>query len=103
MGKLGTGCKDCHQQNTWQPTGQIELHSRTRFPLYGAHLAVSCHRCHPGARQGTFVPTDTECLTCHQRDLQNAVNPPHIALGYTENCDRCHQPTTWNQATLDEE
>ena len=40
------------------------------------------------------------CVTCHTDDLANATNPPHLTLGYTENCDRCHMPTTWNQATV---
>jgi len=99
-GDLGTTCASCHQERTWRPTGQIELHNRTRFPLTGAHVRVSCYRCHPGGRVGNFRPTDTECLTCHTDDLNNALNPPHLTLGYVDNCHRCHLTTTWNQATI---
>lgn len=99
-GALGQSCTNCHQQNNWLPVGQIEMHSRTRFPLVGAHAATACNRCHPGAFVGNFVPTDTECLTCHQDDLQVALNPPHLALGWVDNCDRCHMPTRWNQAQV---
>jgi len=99
-GDLGAICTACHTEASWVPVGQIELHNRTRFPLTGAHALVACQRCHPGARVGNFQPTDTECLTCHTDDLQNAINPPHIALGYVDNCQRCHLPTTWQQATV---
>ena len=97
LGELGPDCQGCHTQETWQPYGQIAMHNRTRFPLTGTHALTACHRCHPGAFVGNFVPTDTECLTCHQNDLANANNPPHIALGWVDNCDRCHIPTSWNQ------
>ena len=97
-GRLGNDCTRCHQERTWQPVGQVELHYQTRFPLVGVHASTSCHRCHPGAEVGQFVPTDTECVTCHQNDLARAVNPNHVRLGWVDRCDRCHLPRTWNQA-----
>jgi hypothetical protein len=100
FGQLGTRCDECHQQETWRPVGQIERHSQTRFPLVGVHAATACHRCHPGAEVGEFVPTDVECVTCHSRDLARAINPPHVGLGLVDNCNRCHIPTTWNQAEM---
>ena len=102
QGKLGNDCTSCHTQKTWFPVGQIEKHARTRFPLTGAHAQVSCHRCHAGARVGRFVPQDTECLTCHARDFANTQNPPHLGLGWVDNCDRCHLQTRWQQATINE-
>lgn len=100
--QLGQDCTRCHQEETWLPVGQIELHARTRFPLIGVHASTSCHRCHQGAEVGKFVPTDTECVTCHQRDLARATNPNHAGLGWVERCDRCHLPRTWNQAEINE-
>ncbi|MFN0241987.1 MAG: hypothetical protein ACKVWV_03775 [Planctomycetota bacterium] len=99
-GQLGSECTTCHQETSWQPVGQIALHDRTRFPLVGVHASTACHRCHPGAEVGKFVPTDTECLTCHTRDLANATNPNHIGLGWVDNCDRCHIPRTWQHAEI---
>ncbi|NOT29905.1 MAG: hypothetical protein HOP15_05580 [Planctomycetes bacterium] len=98
--QLGPDCARCHQENTWQPFGQIELHARTRFPLIGVHAATACHRCHQGAELGSFVPTDTECLTCHRSDLARAVNPNHAGLGWVDRCNRCHLPRTWNHAEI---
>ncbi len=97
FGKLGSECTTCHGQRTWLPVGQIERHARTRFPLGGAHVSVACHRCHSGALAGNFLPADTECVSCHYNDMVNAVNPPHFALGFVDNCQRCHMPTRWNQ------
>jgi len=94
-GDLGPNCTLCHQQNSWVPVRQIELHNRTRFPLTGAHLEVACNLCHPGSRVGNFSPTDTECLTCHTRDLAQALNPPHATLGWVNNCQKCHITTAW--------
>jgi len=99
-GQLGAGCTTCHTQETWRPYGQVEKHNRTRFPLTGAHANTACWRCHPGARVGKFVPTDTQCLTCHRADLARTDNPPHIPLGWVDRCDRCHTPTRWEQGTL---
>jgi hypothetical protein len=95
LGQLGGRCTDCHQELTWRPDGQYELHQRTRFPLVGVHAQTACHRCHVGAEVGKFTPTDVECVTCHADDLARAVQPNHVGLGWVERCDRCHMPTVW--------
>ncbi len=94
-GDLSRDCTRCHTEQTWRPVGQIALHDRTRFPLLGAHALVACYRCHPGARVGNFIPVDTECVTCHVDDRNNTTNPPHIPLGFVDNCHECHVPTAW--------
>ena len=99
-GELSPDCVSCHEQDSWRPVGQIEKHARTRFPLTGAHMAVACHRCHPGALVGNFVPADSDCLTCHVEELNGTTNPPHLGLGWVDNCDRCHQPTSWHHAKI---
>ncbi|MEM1452433.1 MAG: hypothetical protein AAF726_12685 [Planctomycetota bacterium] len=101
VGQLGQDCLKCHTQVNWRPFGQLELHQRTRFPLLGVHAAISCRRCHPGAEIGRFIPTPIECINCHYPDLQQANNPNHANLGWTFDCHRCHQPTLWNNASLD--
>jgi len=99
QGDLGPRCDSCHDERTWRPQGQIELHNRTRFPLVGAHVSTACWRCHPGAEVGQFVPTDTECATCHGDDLKRTTN--HVGLGWVNRCDRCHLPTSWRQAQVE--
>lgn len=100
QGRLGNRCTECHDEFTWRAHGQIERHAMTRFPLVGAHASTACNRCHPGAFVGRFHAVDTECLTCHTDDLNAAVNPPHIGLGWVDNCDRCHMPTRWEQGRV---
>lgn len=100
LGKLGSTCTKCHEERTWQPGNQVELHARTRFPLVGVHRSVACNRCHQGAWVGNFVPTDVECVTCHRDELPRATNPNHITLGWVDRCDRCHLPSTWTQAEI---
>ncbi|MBI5435213.1 MAG: hypothetical protein HZA52_20430 [Planctomycetes bacterium] len=97
-GDLGVACKDCHQQTTWRALDQRAGHAHTRFPLLGVHASTACQRCHPGAEVGRFVPTDPECVSCHASDLARTNNPDHFGLGWTDRCDRCHLPRTWNQA-----
>ena len=99
-GELGNDCASCHNEFVWKATGQIERHSRTRFPLTGVHMNTACHRCHPGAQVGEFLPTDTECVSCHRAELAGTTNPPHVPLGWVAKCDRCHQPTSWQQAQV---
>ena len=101
LGQLGNECTECHTETNWRPFGMFEMHQQTRFPLFGVHAAVSCRQCHPGAEVGRFVPTPIECVDCHLNDLQGANNPNHIALGWTFDCNRCHQPSIWNAAELD--
>lgn len=98
LGDLGPRCDECHDQVTWRPSGQVEQHLHTRFPLTGAHAVVSCQRCHPGAFAGNFVPVPTECVSCHVDELQRANNPPHLTLGFVDDCHQCHVPSSWNQA-----
>ena len=97
--ELGQDCARCHSEHDWRPIGQVALHARTRFPLVGAHAVADCRRCHTGARYGDFVPTDTECLSCHSDDLLRTTN--HVGLGWTSDCQRCHVPTFWEQAETD--
>ncbi len=98
---LDTDCSTCHSEINWRPDGMLALHDQSRFPLVGVHAATSCRHCHIGAEVGRFLPIDTECVTCHQADLQQAINPNHLGLGWVDNCDRCHLPTSWNQAEID--
>jgi len=101
LGKLGAECTSCHDQWTWQANGQRVMHDHSRFPLVGIHAATSCRRCHPGADTDYFAPTDTECVSCHGKDLNRAKNPDHISLGWVDRCDACHVPLHWQAVELD--
>ncbi len=93
--QLGQDCAQCHEQEDWRPRQEIASHQRTRFPLVGAHASVACWRCHAGGEVGTFTPLDTACVSCHADDAARASDPDHAALGFTDDCERCHVPISW--------
>ena len=96
-GQMGRRCETCHEDQTrWKVADAIAQHDQTRFPLVGAHAAAACFRCHPGAEVGVFARADVDCITCHRDDLARAVNPDHMAMGFTDDCERCHVPVSWS-------
>jgi hypothetical protein len=97
-GQIGADCARCHGEENWSPEGQIAEHRRTRFPLTGAHAAAPCWRCHVNAQSGEFSQLDVRCVSCHRAELALAQDPDHAALFWTQDCERCHLPTTWGGA-----
>lgn len=89
-----TSCLACH------PNGNSESvfdHSRTAFPLTGAHTTTECVECHSAGYAGT----STDCVDCHSADFQQAVNPDHQMLSFSNDCASCHntQPG-WKPALM---
>lgn len=99
--RLGANCQDCHDQSTWYPREAIAQHDRTRFPLVGAHAAVACFRCHPGAQVGNFAGASAVCGDCHQADYLRTASPNHQQVGFSQQCDSCHLPVVWAPARFD--
>ena len=66
---MGPSCDACH--TTERFTLDRFDHSRTSFPLDGAHIEVACADCHTQERSpdGTlftrFFPLESECSACH--------------------------------------
>jgi hypothetical protein len=100
FGELGSDCASCHGETTWRVPNARVKHLHTRLPLIGAHMQVACHRCHSGAWVANFRPTDPDCVSCHYDEMAATTNPPHLGLGWVDNCDRCHQPTQWRHAVV---
>jgi hypothetical protein len=99
-GELGKDCNSCHDNQRWQVDDMRARHYHTRFPLTGPHLGVACHRCHPGATMGNFLPTGPRCENCHLHQALATTNPPHAGLGWTSDCQRCHPPSRWKLAVV---
>lgn len=65
-------CTECHDTNAFKVASFD--HSRTRWPLDGAHRDVPCASCHAqeqttsGALVVRYRPLATECRTCHRED-----------------------------------
>ena len=95
-GGFPTTCQSCHSTNAWRPA--TVDHSRTRFPLTGAHTGVACASCHVGGR---YTGTPTACNSCHQADYSRTTNPNHQAAGFPITCESCHTTSAWRPASWD--
>lgn len=77
-----TRCSACHSTVGWRPV--TFDHSKTGFPLDGAHLGASCSGCHVS---GDFQrPVPTSCAACH-RDVHTGE--------FGTRCGSCHDARDW--------
>ncbi|MBZ5526203.1 MAG: hypothetical protein LAP21_28630 [Acidobacteriia bacterium] len=90
-----TDCQVCHTTSAWVPS--VFDHSKTVFPLTGAHLSVACANCHVGGR---YAGTPTDCYSCHKTAYQTVTNPNHVAAAFPTTCQTCHNTTAWTGATF---
>jgi len=88
-------CDVCHTTTAWMPANFD--HSKTPFPLTGAHLTTPCNSCHVN---GQFVGTPTDCYSCHKSQYQSTTDPNHVAAGFPTTCQTCHTTTSWQGATF---
>ncbi len=88
-----TTCTTCHNTNDW--SGTPFDHTTTRFPLTGAHRALTCANCHG---DGVYQGRPMECYSCHKPDYDNSVSPKHGAAGFSTSCTTCHTTTNWTSS-----
>lgn len=88
-GALGKDCASCHAETSWR-TARFD-HSKTDFPLEGAHARVDCALCHAGER---YEGTPRDCLGCHRADDAHGGR-------FGEACQTCHTPEAWKPAHFD--
>jgi hypothetical protein len=88
-GQLGTGCGTCHTTNGWLPA--TFDHSKSKFPLTGAHATLDCTKCH---LNNIFTTLATDCYSCHAKD------DAHKGQFGTD-CSLCHSTTAWLPASFD--
>lgn len=94
-GSFPTTCTECHSTVSW--SGASFDHSRTGWPLTGAHKTVTCLQCHG---DGVYAGKSTACASCHQQDYAGTTNPAHAAAGFPTTCQDCHTTTAWSGATF---
>ncbi|HEX6802541.1 MAG TPA: hypothetical protein VF133_02595 [Terriglobales bacterium] len=94
-GRLGTDCLQCHNFNDWKIVSPKQFdHSKTRYPLTGAHAQVACQRCHtPGAdNQPRYAGIAFEkCSDCH--------SDPHHG-SFSQTCQACHNTSGWKKVSI---
>src|SRR3954452_19015768 len=93
-----TTCQQCHDMVSWT-NGKFD-HSTTGFTLTGSHTVPprQCADCHTN---NNYNLTSTTCVSCHLKDFQSATNPNHVAGGFSQTCETCHNTATWQPATFD--
>ena len=75
-------CSDCHDVHGFRPTPiDVAVHARYRFPLEGAHRAVTCVACHAEMRH----PVVTSTLK-----LAAWSGPPLLFAAPRGGCAGCH-------------
>jgi hypothetical protein len=89
QGEFGTGCATCHTTDAWLPA--TFDHSKTNFPLTGAHIELKCKECHTSL---SFTALSTECISCHAKDDEHEGE-------FGTGCDSCHSTDAWSPATFD--
>jgi hypothetical protein len=89
-GRLGDKCDGCHDEEHWAHVKPFD-HSKTKFPLDGAHKKVTCAACHPGEK---YKDVPLACAGCHQ--LQD-----HHAGRYGTKCEKCHVSEKWKTIRFD--
>ncbi|HEX6879219.1 MAG TPA: hypothetical protein VF135_02555 [Terriglobales bacterium] len=89
-GRLGSECQRCHSTSDWKVTSKFD-HSKTRFPLSGAHVDVTCQKCHtmPDKTVKYSGLSFETCNSCHA--------DPHRGF-FKQTCQSCHSTAAWKTA-----
>jgi hypothetical protein len=92
------GCEACHNVKSWADINGFD-HSKTKFPLLGAHRTVACGDCHKATTDyaSRFKGTPKECDACHK----DAHDSQFVAKDSKTHCDDCHNSQRWVPSTFD--
>ncbi len=94
-GGFSQDCQVCHSTTNW--LNATFDHSKTSFPLTGAHISVQCALCHIN---NNFTTVPTQCSGCHMTDFNKTASPPHVSAGFPTDCTLCHTTANWTSATF---
>ena len=92
-----TTCQTCHDTLLWTD-GKFD-HSTTGFPLTNSHTVPprQCADCHVN---NNYSLNSTACVTCHLKDYNGTTNPNHVAAGFPQQCELCHDTIVWTDSTF---
>ena len=102
-GELGSQCDACHVPASWTNQSQmLQVHNRTRLPLFATHARLDCTSCHRSQRPYQYATTPAECGNCHLSTYLATTNPSHSAAGFSRRCEDCHSVTAaaWSSSVF---
>ena len=93
------GCEACHTTKSWVDVTGFD-HSKTKFPLLGAHRTVACAQCHKATTDyaSRFAGTPQQCEACHN-DVHD--NQFAAAKDNKTHCADCHNAQHWAPSAFD--
>ncbi len=95
---FSTQCIDCHS-----PLGigwETDFIDHDFFPLTLGHDIQDCNQCH---KSSDFSDISSDCVSCHQEDYNESINPNHQTLNFSIDCVVCHTTDPdWTPARFDE-
>ncbi|HEY1305937.1 MAG TPA: hypothetical protein VGF24_20425 [Vicinamibacterales bacterium] len=92
-GSLGPRCESCHTTSIRFSESRTKFdHSRTAFPLTGAHTSITCTACHTKGAATYKGIAFASCADCH-------ADPHRQQLGAT--CTTCHTTQSWQTSRID--
>lgn len=90
---FGSDCLPCHD-GTGRGTADFD-HSRLPFKLTGAHVNLSCDRCHKSSgSMAALRSTPSDCYSCHAKSDRHGGR-------FGKQCGQCHSTAEWAGATFD--
>jgi hypothetical protein len=92
-------CAVCHTVDKFTPSlYSIEKHTKSSFPLEGAHKATPCFSCHKKNEKWSFQNIGKQCIDCHENIHKNYLDDKYIPGG---NCKSCHSVASWKEVNFD--
>ena len=97
QGRFGSNCTQCHSTVDWK-AAKIDQqhfdHSKTRYPLTGAHLQTPCQKCHAAGADGQPRYSGIQFSTCSACHID-----PHKGE-FKQGCESCHSTSTWIKSSF---
>ena len=95
------GCEACHSTKSWKELSRFD-HSKTKFPLLGAHRATACIDCHkPPNLETKMINVDFKVAPMLCEDCHEDVHGKQFAKGETTPCADCHNSLKWKPSLFD--
>ncbi len=97
------GCEACHTTKSWKELSGFD-HSKTKFPLVGAHRATACIDCHkPPNLETNLINVDFKAASIQCEDCHEDVHGKQFAKAGITRCAECHNSMKWKPSLFDHE